>query len=78
MKLIENAAERFIKCSNAGQISYSDEIEIFTHLGEKLKPISKAECARRLGKTIPCITKRIKRGLIAHIFMIGRDFIFFE
>ena len=75
-QLIENVSDRYIKTSNNGLISYTDELIILEHLLNKFKPISKSEYAKRESISIPAVNDRIKRGKIMTQQIINRIFIF--
>ena len=75
-QLIENVSDRYIKTSNNGLISYTDELIILEHLLNKFKPISKSEYAKRESISIPAVNDRIKRGKIMTQEIINRTFIF--
>ena len=75
-QLIENVSHRYIKTSNNGLISYTDELIILEHLLNKFKPISKSEYAKRESIPIPAVNDRIKRGKIMTQEIINRTFIF--
>jgi len=76
MKLLENVADRYIKSSNKGVITYTDELNILNHLLNKFNPVSKSEYAKKENISIPGVNDRIKRGKLMCIEMIGKTFIF--
>ena len=75
-QLIENVSDRYIKTSNNGLISYTDELIILEHLLNKFKPISKSEYAKRKNISIPAVNDRINRGKVMNLEIINRTFIF--
>lgn len=73
---IENVADRYIKTSKEGLITYTDELKILEYLLNKFKPICKSEYAKKEGISIPAVNDRIERGKVMSQEIINRTFIF--
>lgn len=76
MKYTENADVRYIKASNKGRFTYTQELNILNHLLNKFKPVSLSEYAHKEKIKPPAVYDRIKRGKVMYIEMLGRKFIF--
>lgn len=61
-KLIDNVADRYIKCSKNGNVSLIDELNILYYLVERFKLKTISQYAKQNNLTYPGTKKRIESG----------------
>ena len=61
-ELLENVAERYIKASNEGKVSMTDELTILEHLVKSFNLTTQSDYARKEKITPAGVNKRIKDG----------------
>lgn len=74
-ELLENVAERYIKASNEGRVTISDELLILEHLVKSFNLVTQSEYAREENITPAGVNKRIKEGKLATIKISSVNFI---
>ncbi len=69
-------ADRFIECSEKGEIFMSDELHLLNYLINRYQFMSVADYAKSEGITITGAKKRLESGKVQYINIAGRKLIF--
>lgn len=78
MESLERSAkirDRYIECSNNGELSYTDELIILNHLVQKFQLTTPSEYAKRKGMTYNGVRKRMRVNLEMVVNLNGIDLI---
>lgn len=68
-------AERYIECSNNGELNYSDELNVLTYLAKKFNLTTKSKLAKERGVSPSAITKSISNNREMVIELNGTELI---
>ena len=75
MKSTENVVDRFRKAINVNRFTITEELEMMNILVNKYNFKSVSEYARQENITQPAVLKRLSKGRVMYVEMIGRKFI---
>lgn len=75
MKSTENVIDRFRKAINVNRFTITEELEMMNILVNKYNFKSVSEYARQENITQPAVLKRLSKGRVMYVEMIGRKFI---
>jgi len=76
MKRSRLIVDRFIECSEKGEIFMSDELHLLNYLINRYQFMSVADYAKSEGITITGANKRLEAGKVQFVNIAGRKLIF--